>query len=77
MFIKFLQIADDLTVQVKNGQVKGRIQTMLDGSTYYAWQGIPYAAPPVGNLRFQVKFKTITHCKVFYRTSEKCGFFKC
>ncbi|KAH1026524.1 hypothetical protein HUJ05_000184 [Dendroctonus ponderosae] len=47
-------IADDLTVQVKNGQIKGRVQTMLDGSTYYAWQGIPYGAPPVGNLRFQI-----------------------
>ncbi|XP_050303276.1 juvenile hormone esterase-like [Anthonomus grandis grandis] len=44
---------DDLTVTTKYGQVKGRIQTMLDNSTYYAWQGIPYAAPPIGKLRFQ------------------------
>ncbi|CAG9762947.1 unnamed protein product [Ceutorhynchus assimilis] len=46
-------LGDDLTVQTNYGRVKGRTQSMLDGSFYYAWQGIPYASPPTGSLRFQ------------------------
>lgn len=48
-------MADDLIVQTQYGQVQGRTQaSVVDGSTYNLWLGIPYAAPPVGNLRFQV-----------------------
>nr|UUB32763.1 carboxylesterase COEA12 [Dendroctonus rhizophagus] len=68
--VLYSAIADDLTVQVKNGQVKGRIQTMLDGSTYYAWQGIPYGAPPVGNLRFQAPTEPAAWSGVKETTSD-------
>lgn len=48
-------MADDLIVQTQYGQVQGRTQaSVVDGSTYNLWLGIPYAAPPVGSLRFQV-----------------------
>lgn len=42
------------TVFVAQGGLKGRIVTTTAGITYYSFQGIPYAKPPVGPLRFQV-----------------------
>jgi len=41
-------------VNTADGPVRGRIQTSILGGQYYSFQGIPYAAPPVGPLRFQV-----------------------
>lgn len=40
-------------VTVKQGQLKGTIKKLLDGSSYYSFKGIPYAQPPIGELRFQ------------------------
>lgn len=42
-------------VTVKQGKLKGRIGTDYDGRRYYSFQGIPYAKPPVGKLRFRVR----------------------
>jgi carboxylesterase type B len=43
------------TVFVAQGALKGRTVTTTAGITYYSFQGIPYAKPPVGPLRFQVR----------------------
>jgi len=40
---------------VAQGGLKGRTVTTAAGITYYSFQGIPYAKPPVGPLRFQVR----------------------
>jgi len=40
----------DLVVQTTNGQVQGYY---YDAFPTNVWQGIPYAAPPVGNMRWQ------------------------
>jgi carboxylesterase type B len=37
------------------GGLRGRTMTTTAGITYYSFQGIPYAKPPVGALRFQVR----------------------
>ncbi|CAG7704399.1 unnamed protein product, partial [Allacma fusca] len=39
-------------VETKSGFVKGVISLSRDGREFYEWVGIPYANPPVGNLRF-------------------------
>nr|WCC58170.1 carboxylesterase [Pharsalia antennata] len=46
--------ADDPVVSLPSGQIRGAVKTTLrEGKTFYAFLGIPFAAPPVGNLRFQ------------------------
>ncbi|KAJ8923391.1 hypothetical protein NQ315_001949 [Exocentrus adspersus] len=45
--------ADPTLVSLPEGQIRGHTLTSPNGNVYYAFQEIPYAAPPVGNLRFQ------------------------
>lgn len=41
-------------LQIYPGQIKGSILKSRDGREFHGFQGIPYAEPPVGNLRFKV-----------------------
>lgn len=41
-------------VTVAQGTLKGQVRTAYDGTKYYSFEGIPYAKPPVGPLRFKV-----------------------
>lgn len=45
-------LADDLIV-LKHGSLKGHRLTSRKGREIFAFQGIPYAKPPVGELRFK------------------------
>ncbi|CAG9828989.1 unnamed protein product [Diabrotica balteata] len=48
-------IEDDGTlVQLEEGKIRGHILKSEKGNDYYAFQEIPYAAPPVGEHRFQL-----------------------
>jgi hypothetical protein len=47
-------LADDLIV-LKHGSLKGHRLTSRKGREIFAFQGIPYAKPPVGKLRFKVR----------------------
>lgn len=47
------RIAKDLQVRVDDGRMIGRYMTSLSGKTIRAFMGIPYAEPPVGELRFR------------------------
>ncbi|CAH2233120.1 jg13984 [Pararge aegeria aegeria] len=40
-------------VTVNEGSLRGAVQKLYNGSDYYSFQGIPYAQPPVGKLRFK------------------------
>lgn len=44
----------DLIVIVQEGKLKGAELESSLGSRYIAFRGIPFAAPPVGELRFKV-----------------------
>lgn len=48
-------------VKIETGFVSGTMSKTWKGRTIYNFQGIPYAAPPVGELRFQVKFINRSH----------------
>ncbi|XP_023246841.1 esterase FE4-like [Copidosoma floridanum] len=39
-------------VDTKYGKLKGVLERSFEGYNYYAYKGIPYAKPPIGQLRF-------------------------
>ena len=41
-------------VKVRQGLLRGIIETSVYGQKYKSFKGIPYGKPPVGELRFQV-----------------------
>ncbi|XP_056635865.1 juvenile hormone esterase-like isoform X1 [Diorhabda sublineata] len=49
----FLNVNADILVNIPNGTILGRQEYSQRGITFYAFQQIPYAKPPIGNLRFQ------------------------
>jgi carboxylesterase type B len=55
-------------VHIEQGELEGAVLTSRNGRTFAAFQGIPYAEPPVGNLRFKVRFKicfTFSHIRKY------------
>lgn len=52
----FFQSANDLLIQLNapKGKIQGHTMKSLLGKKYYGYHEIPYAAPPIGELRFAV-----------------------
>ncbi|CAG9560138.1 unnamed protein product [Danaus chrysippus] len=40
-------------INVKEGKLRGCVEKLHNGQEYYSFKGIPYAEPPVGDLRFK------------------------
>lgn len=52
-------IVNDCTIKINENQIiYGRININGDNS-FCSYMGIPYAEPPIGNLRFEVGFFSI------------------
>ena len=47
------RITQDLIVETNKGKIQGFETATSDGKKVSAWYNIPYAQPPVGNLRFR------------------------
>jgi len=43
------------TVYIDTGWVQGQVYKSREGRNYFQFLGLPYAQPPVGSLRFEVK----------------------
>lgn len=43
-------------IEIEDGFVSGTLSKTWKGRTIYKFEGIPYATPPVGELRFQVTY---------------------
>jgi len=41
-------------LEITKGVIKGQILKSRNGRSYYSYTGIPYAKPPIGELRFKV-----------------------
>ena len=41
-------------VEILNGKVKGQLEDNYLGKPFYSFHAIPYAKPPIGELRFKV-----------------------
>lgn len=49
----------NVIVETKSGLVSGKeVSSILPDEKYYSFLGIPYAEPPVGELRFMVSYMT-------------------
>lgn len=46
-------MSETLTIQTRNGPILGIKKSSDYGYDYYSFQRIPYAKPPVGQLRFK------------------------
>ena len=49
-------------VSIKHRTLKGKFMTSLSGRNFAAFQGIPYAKPPIGKLRFKVSKMEPCNC---------------
>lgn len=58
---------DSPTVKTLNGMLCGTTMPTRHGRDIYAFLGIPYAAPPLGELRFKVKIS----CFLFARRKHE------
>lgn len=48
------------TIEVNEGKLLGTIKTNINGDQFYGFHGVPFAKPPLGNLRFKVCVTKIT-----------------
>ena len=51
--LAFAKISPELVVTTTKGKIQGFESTTAHGRKVSAWYGIPFAQPPVGNLRFR------------------------
>lgn len=47
-------MGDNFVVQTNYGPVRGCKRTSIVGEEYLSFRGVPYARPPLGDLRFKV-----------------------
>jgi len=60
-------------LEIAKGVIKGQILKSRNGRFYYSYTGIPYAKPPIGELRFKVYnlFVYIILYSYGHRSSER------
>lgn len=57
-------VEDEIIVSVSEGKLRGTIRYNRRGRKIYTFLSIPYATPPVGNLRFKASNKVVSNAKL-------------
>ncbi|KAG5899145.1 hypothetical protein JTB14_027338 [Gonioctena quinquepunctata] len=57
-------------VEIVQGKIKGSVWKDYDGKDFYSFLGIPYAKPPLGDLRFKPSVPADSWCGVRDATNE-------
>lgn len=52
-------------INIDQGCLKGKTGVDYNGRKYFSFLGIPYAKPPVGELRFKVRMCYINYFRKF------------
>ncbi|CAH0712840.1 unnamed protein product, partial [Brenthis ino] len=47
------RMIDSPIVRVEDGELQGKLVNSPNGKAFYCFQGVPYAKPPIGSLRFR------------------------
>lgn len=55
IIINHLLAIEEPLVTINQGSLKGKVTNTYKGREIYSFTGIPYAKPPLGPLRFEVK----------------------
>lgn len=53
-------------VETNYGLIKGILTMSLLNNIFYSFHGIPYATPPLGELRFKVSFSELAYSVKFF-----------
>ena len=57
-----------MLVEVTEGKLKGeKLKNILTSEEYYSFKGIPFAKPPVGPLRFKVRYHITLKITISWR----------
>lgn len=51
-----MENGEQVIISTNQGKVRGLVQNDFFGNKYYSFRGIPYAKPPINELRFQVSY---------------------
>ncbi|KAH8311034.1 hypothetical protein KR044_003940 [Drosophila immigrans] len=51
--LNYSKCPDTKIVKLPTGNVRGKYQTGVCGTSFYSFEGIPYGKPPIGKLRFR------------------------
>lgn len=54
LLLQFCVIWASPEVEIQQGKLKGQFKTSVKDTQFMSFTGIPYAVPPIGNLRFEV-----------------------
>lgn len=57
LFVIFINFGDSILLETKQGKILGQTEVSRGGRHFYAFYGIPYAEPPIGELRLEVSLK--------------------
>lgn len=60
------QIMENPLLEISDGKIQGTVLKNIDNDNIYGFLGIPFAKPPVGNLRFKVGRNYIKNYQVAF-----------